>query len=495
MRSVSFEQIRQRLMVENPWWTPPHRIHTAFEGLRPRPYLDLLYPLISNRDVRRAVLLMGSRRVGKTVMMHHVIKELLQNDVSPNHICYFSVDHPVYNGLSLDELLEAYKGATETDYSSEECFVFFDEIQYRRDWETHLKLLVDTYPAVKAVASGSAAAALKLKSNESGAGRFTDFLLPPLTFHEYLVLLGREDLIFVEENEEGLKYVVDDIAELNEQFIGYMNFGGYPEVVLSKEIQADPTRYIKGDIVDKVLLRDLPSLYGIADIQELNSLFTTLALNTAQEISLQELSQKANVEKPTIVKYINYLEAAFLVKRVYRVDNNAKRFKRQTHFKVYLTNPSMRSALFSPIGKNDQFLGHLTETAIFAQWFHADRIHLHYARWSKSKEVDIVILDARQKVDQIIEIKWSDRYTIAPQRKLKSLLEFAHTHSLRKAIITTKTGFKLEALNSVDLHFIPASLYCFIVGYSIVTGKHWLTKLLNKEDQTHTYAQIEIVNS
>lgn len=60
--------------------------------------------------------------------------------------------------------------------------VFFDEIQYLKNWELHLKTMVDTYRDSKFIVSGSAAAALKFKSNESGAGRFTHFLLPPLTF-------------------------------------------------------------------------------------------------------------------------------------------------------------------------------------------------------------------------------------------------------------------------------------------------------------------------
>ncbi len=47
-------------------------------------------------------------------------------------------------------------------------------------------------------------------------------------------------------------------------------------MVFSQTIQQNPQRYIKQDIVDKVLLRDLPSLYGITDVQELNSFFTTL---------------------------------------------------------------------------------------------------------------------------------------------------------------------------------------------------------------------------
>ncbi len=110
---------------------------------------------------------------------------------------------------------------------------------------------------------------------------------------------------------------------------------------MSPDIQGDPARFVKADIIDNVLLRDLPSLYGIQDIQELNSLFTTLALNTASEVSLEELSKNSGVAKNTIKRYIEYLEAAFLIRVVHRVDQNGRRFKRVNFFKVYLTNPSI----------------------------------------------------------------------------------------------------------------------------------------------------------
>ena len=115
-----------------------------------------------------------------------------------------------------------------------------------------------------------------------------------------------------------------DIEEVNRHFLDYLDFGGYPEVILTPSIGADPARFIKSDIIDKVLLRDLPSLYGIGDIQELNYLFSTLAFNTSNELSLGELSKISGVAKNTIKKYIEYLEAAFLIKIVHRVDHSAK---------------------------------------------------------------------------------------------------------------------------------------------------------------------------
>jgi predicted AAA+ superfamily ATPase len=151
-------------------------------------------------------------------------------------------------------------------------FVFFDEIQYLKDWEVHLKVLVDSYPHTKFIVSGSAAAALRLKSSESGAGRFTEFMLPPLTFHEYIHMKGYADLIrpsaVTWNGHVSRFYTTINIKAINRHFIDYINFGGYPEVIFSEKIQANPGRYIKSDIVDKVLLRDLPSLYGIQDVRK-----------------------------------------------------------------------------------------------------------------------------------------------------------------------------------------------------------------------------------
>ncbi|MEK7298337.1 MAG: ATP-binding protein, partial [Candidatus Margulisiibacteriota bacterium] len=343
MQRISDEQVVAKLNQENFWWkSGSYRLE-----LVARPYLNLLMPLL-NHELQRAVIMMGPRRVGKTILIHHAIQRLLEKKILPTHICYISIDNPIYNhvingGGGLETLLRLYCREQHLDpQGSDRLYVFFDEIQYLKNWEIHLKVLVDTYPKIQFLASGSAAAALKRQSNESGTGRFTDFLLPPLTFYEYLVLKGEEEA-FTEKSA---------ISKLNKVFIDYINFGGYPEIALSKKHRADLGRFVKSDIIDKVLLRDLPILYGIQDIQELNALFTTLAYNSGTEVSLEELSKNSQLNKVTIKKYIDYLEAAFLITVIRRIDDNAKYFKRATTFKVFLNNPSMRAALFEPIQEN-----------------------------------------------------------------------------------------------------------------------------------------------
>ena len=472
MRSISHEQITEKMRTSNLWWTNPDISAIPYHRLRSRRYFHLFRPLAVARDPRRALVLMGPRRVGKTVLVFHLIRWLVGRGHEPRMIFYLDLQQPVYKGLGLEELLCCAMEASGTS-RSDPLVVCFDEIQYLRDWEVQLRLLVDSYPSIKFIATGSAAAALRLKSNESGAGRFTDFLLPPLTFYEYMDLLKLTKLVRVRTNRQrkgDSRASTSDIAELNRHFVEYLNCGGYPEAVFSKEVRADLGRYIRSDIIDKVLLKDLPSLYGIQDIPELNSLFANLAYNTANEVSLNELAQNSGVSKNTIKRYIEYLQSAFLIKVVHRIDHCAKRFQRANFFKVYLTNPSMRTALFSPISADDEDMGSLVETAVFAQWFHSIYAELYYARW-KGGEVDIVYLDpTRLKPSWAVEVKWSDRFEEHPN-ELESLFALLDRHPHCKVRVTTRTKQSSKNVRGRDIGFMPASLYCYVLGHNIIRRK------------------------
>ncbi len=476
MLEISKKDIVARLKFDNPWWETGVNGKIAFENTPRRKYFAPFHRTITDMTLRRAIVLMGPRRIGKTVMVYHSVRTLLDSNVDPNAILYVSLETPIYTGLSLEGILGYFQELFSHKRDSI-LYVFFDEIHYLKNWEVHLKSLVDSYPEYRFVATGSAAAALRLKSNESGAGRFSDYVLPPLTFAEYLMFIGREaELIEAEtvtrENVETIDYLVKDVDGLNEEFVNYLNYGGYPEAVFSETIRRDPGQYIKSDIIDKVLLRDLPSLYGISDIQELNRLFTTLAYNTGNEVSLEGLSQSSGVAKNTIKRYLEYLEAAFLIKRVERIDQNAKRFKRAMCFKVYLTNPSMRAALFGQLDINSDAMGALTETAIFSQWQHSQQVELYYARWNNG-EIDIIHLNyADQKPAWAVEVKWSDRPYTA-RGELDNCVDFVkrNPNIEQPLLITSRTiSDNYVIYKAVQFEFSPASLYAYTLGVNILRG-------------------------
>jgi predicted AAA+ superfamily ATPase len=304
VEQITRADIKARIARDNPWWTDP-RVTLPEAAFPRRVYFAPFKSLALNFSVRRATILLGPRRVGKTVMIRQLISDAIASGIDPHCILYASIDAPIYLGLPLEDFLTLLP----SDDTTCQRVVMFDEIQYLRNWEVHLKDLVDSYPTVKFIATGSAAAALQLQSRESGAGRFSDFMLPPLTFYEFLTFT-EDDASLIRELDLPSRrkiYVPKDINALNSRFIDYLNFGGYPEVVLNPAIRDNPDQFVRNDIIDKVLLKDLPSLYGIREIPELNKLFSFLAYNAGSEASLENISQESGLTKPTITLYFEYL--------------------------------------------------------------------------------------------------------------------------------------------------------------------------------------------
>lgn len=449
--------LESRIRAEHVWWESGQI--PFYNSFSKRRYYRGFYSQIKQTVLHRAVVLMGPRRIGKTVMMYQAIQDLLDEGIDPKKILYFSLDTPIFTNISLEELIE--KATEQNGTTIEGCYIFFDEIQYLKNWEIHLKSLVDKNRSTKFIASGSAAAALRMKSVESGAGRFTDFFLPPLTFAEYIDLNGYDLLLEEIEVEFGGPrkfYRATDIEELNRHFQDYINFGGFPEIALNSDKVKNPEQVIQKDITDKVIMKDLPGLFGIENTLELQQFFNVLAYRTGEILNYKNVSEETKTDNKTVKRYIEYLESAFLIKVLHRVDVTAKRFKNITQFKVYLTNPSLFTGLFGKIDKDDERFPHLVETAVFAQYLHREHNFLRYANWKindNEGEVDLIQLSPNfQKAYWALEVKWSD------SPKSGKLRYFMGKNKIEKGVITSRTVFKDES----DLLVVPNSIYAYVVG-------------------------------
>lgn len=85
MSSISIiptENIVERLRYENPWWINK-RIPEVLSTMSKRLYFNLFYPFVIENKIRRALVLIRPRRVGKTVMLFHSIQELLNENINP----------------------------------------------------------------------------------------------------------------------------------------------------------------------------------------------------------------------------------------------------------------------------------------------------------------------------------------------------------------------------------------------------------------------------
>ena len=96
---IPTERIVERLRYENPWWVNK-QIPSLYSSMAKRLYFDIFYPYVLEKNIRRAVVLMGPRRVGKTVMLFHSIQQLIQEDTNPQRIFFIGIDNPIYIHLS-----------------------------------------------------------------------------------------------------------------------------------------------------------------------------------------------------------------------------------------------------------------------------------------------------------------------------------------------------------------------------------------------------------
>ena len=437
------DELYQRLQQDNPQWREVG--HLTVPKKRRLLYDELSYRV--EHFESRTLVVMGPRRVGKTTMLLQLLKEAIETGrYEKLKTCYVSLDHPLYSGVLPEEVVALVK---ERHGFHEGGLFIFDEIQYLPDWARYIKWLHDRMPQDKFLVSGSAAAVLRLASKESGVGRFSDFWVKPLSFKEHLLLLGKEELL----RPKAADYGPQELEALNQVFEDYVYWGGLPEVVNNAFKRANVEHYVQADIVDKVVLKDIPSLFGIEDTRELNKLLSYITLQTGQEVSIQSLSEKSNgIAKETIRKYLKYLEAAFLIHQMFRVDENSKRFVRETYFKVYAAIPALTSALGLGSQAHDAQMGHLVETAVLIQRLDQRWLQdVYYARWDKG-EVDAVFSDPTGKAMGALEIKWSDAAST------RVATQFCQRNGFPLLWFSTKTIHKTQGMDGVEVRFDPAAV-------------------------------------
>jgi len=461
MHHITENDFKYRILFDNPWWVVGGGIDQTIAGKPRRMYFQPFARLVLGDDPRPAALL-GSRQVGKSILLQHTIKHLLDTGRAPQNIFYVSMENPLFAGLTLATVLRLFREIQGHSVIEHKLYVVFDGIQYVRDWGAQLAALAAAHGGIRFIVSGTVAAAIKANGAEDTAPRFADFYLPPLTFAEYLRFRRVEEELFDPGTDEWTKTL--DIGRLNEEFLGYLNGGGFPESIFGAAPGTGQMRFHGNDIIDKVLLRDLPNLYAIRDTQELNRLFSELAFNSGNEVSLEGLSKTVGVAKNTLRKYLDYLEAAFLIHRVHRVDQSASRSRRARAFKVYLTNPSLRAALFGGIGGDDTAMAELAETALIAQIAHFGAVgQISYARW-RSGRVNIVGVDqATGEIWTVVDINWTDD-AHRDRKALRSPLSFARKNGLDQLRIKTKNSYALKTFKGIKVLYSPVAEYVYHLG-------------------------------
>ncbi len=477
MAITTREGILKVLRAFNPWWisgtvnpilSPDYKRFAYYEAMK----------RLESKDIRRMVVLTGTRRVGKTTIQYQMINTLLNRGISPQRIVFVSLDHPILKLSGLNEVLECYHENINAD---ENVYYFFDEVQYATDWAAWLKTIYDMQRETKVIATGSASPALIRGSTESGAGRWTIIQVPTLSFYEYCALIGLPDiqldsglkpsqLLKLTQQERG--QIMSKLSIFQNHFSRYLQIGGFPELALAKnDILAE--QVMREDVVDKVLKRDLPSLYNIRNATELERIFLYLCNVSSEIVAVDAMTKELDgVSRQTTLNYINYLESANLIYLSYPIDLSGKKILKAKP-KIYIADAAIRNAVLmdSEILTNPTEMGKVVETAVYkhvAAFYYQKATRIGYFRGGKKdKEIDIVV-DYPDIPHILIEVKYREHATVSDDDAIVKYSEKAGS----AIIITKRSNDFSEHLShkGKNLLRIPAFAFLYLLGHAEKNG-------------------------
>lgn len=466
MHTITDNDLFHRLAFDNPWWEFKETTRVAFKNPPKRVFFPAFYDRMMQCGDGNVLVLAGPLRAGKTVMLRQLVAQLIESGVKPANVFYCSMTTPSYTAADIGVLFEMFCRRYHHGPNAE-IYVFFDEIQYAKDWEKSLLKLAKMRPKAKIIGAISSGAPAIVSGTKVMDERMEVFILPPLTFLEFLRFRGSEEKLFgassAAQTENGsMALEPNALPALNQEFQRYVNFGGFLEGILSGKDGVPAPAFVRDGVADRVLHKDLASLSGVNDPQELNRLFGLLAFNTGREVSMDDLAKATGIAKNTLRKYLDYLEQAFLIRRINRVDRDGKKFQRQVFFKVYLTSPCLYAALFAPVPPSDQSFHRLAETALVSQWLGSAAIeNLYYASW-RGGEIDLLTLHPETgKPDHVYDLDWSNAYVRTETRPDQMVNFIRENNPEATSYVLTGSVARSATMKGINLTLAPVALYSY----------------------------------
>ncbi len=465
-------QIKQLLQQYNPWWNnngPTEEL----PSVRRAAYHEAL-SIIKSTDVRRFVVLSGARRIGKTTVMKQVIAQLLSEGVKPQHIFYLSFDNPLCKLVGFPRILAEYDAMVP---QNEQQYFFLDEIQYAEDWSLWLKTLYDTRPRLNLTATGSASPSIEKGAADSGVGRWRILRMPTLTFREYCDIeqnnansaIGQYTLSeLADMTSAEFSMLMFSMSNMQASWNRYLAIGGFPELLRVPNLTR-AQMLLREDVADKVLKRDIPSLFDVRNSLQLEKIFLYLCLHSGSIINMAEMCKKLEgVTMPTLLRYIQYLIDANLIYICHNAAYTGKKML-SAQSKIYVADSALRNAclMLSPELLSDTDMGALVESIIYKHLLHT---------YAATHQLGYLILKGkdRQEVDFAVtcptgerflcEVKYKNDSSISHKDAISVLCADAST---RGAFLITRNnadfGFSLPSPNSKPIIRIPASAFCYLI--------------------------------
>jgi len=355
--------------------------------------------VLDNLFKGKVILIFGARQVGKTTLVKNLLKK---------------TEHP-YLWLNGDEadVRIIFKDATSSKLRSligKNKIVVIDEAQRIENIGICLKLLVDNFPDLQVIATGSSSFELANKIKEPLTGRKMEYLLFPLSFGEMSEHYG-----LLEEKR---------LLEIR------MLYGSYPDIVTTAE---NKTELLK-QLADSYLYKDILIWEKIQKSEKLERLVQALAFQVGNEVSYLELGQMTGLDNETTEKYIALLEKAFIIFRLGSFSRNLRNELKKSR-KIYFLDNGIRNAVINNFNslqlRND--VGALWENFIISErmkFIHYNRLFANRYFWRTYQQNEVDYIEEREGKLFAFEFKWNKK----SKRKFPKLFENTYPESKNELI-------------------------------------------------------------
>ncbi len=482
MSLVTDEQVIKVLRQYNTWWRNPSAIKEEAKPQKRFAYYEALR-IMKHETVKRFAILSGARRVGRTTILYQMIETLIDEGVPAKNILYVSFDNSIVKLVNVESVLSIYESMYPLDGDR---YIFFDEIQYTENWELWMKVIYDSRKEIRLTATGSASPVLERGAADSGTGRWSVLRIPTMSFFEYCRLLQLEEpelpdglrLTELEKMpEKELLDICDRFHPLVQHFNRYLMVGGFPELVLSGD-DMYAQRMLREDVVDKVIKRDVLSLFNIRSPLLMEKLFLYLCINSTQIFSVTTAAKELeNTSVSTLESYMDALVMSNLIYLAKPVDVGRKGALKGRP-KVIIADAAIRNAvlMIEDVLSDETELGIMVETTVYKHllsFYQGSAAQLGYFRKAKNnqKEVDVVIELPRGKI--LCEVKYKGNSHIPATDAIVELCKDRES-KVTNAFLVTK---KLEDAGcarhetAVPILRVPALVFLYLLGRAEAEGR------------------------
>jgi len=332
-----------------------------------------------NLKDKEVIDILGARRVGKSSVLKLIIKELKNNNW-----LYINFEDPFFvknrNSSIIEELTETYKN----HFNSSLHYLFFDEIQSIKNWESVIRKFRDGTD-YKIFITGSSSKMLSGELATLLSGRHFSYKLLPFSFKEYLEfknILFEKQKDFVLNKEKIIKF-----------FNNYLNIGGFPEIVITENKEL--LKQYFNDVVEK----DIIARHNIKDREVLEKMAFFLLSNSAKIISIASLKKAYDISYQKTVNYLKYFKESFIIFDIPKFSYSLKE-QQKSQKKIY----SLDTGLSNNVAfKFSEDRGRVLENCVFLELKRKES-DIYYFKNNVS-EVDFVVKKSNGYVD-LIQVVW-----------------------------------------------------------------------------------------